>query len=236
MIQESVGSKKKRVLEMIKRLKKKFPDAQIELNFKNPIELLVAVILSAQCTDKRVNLVTPVLFKKYKTVKDYAKANVKTFEKEIHSTGFYRAKAKSIIGACREIVKRFGGKVPNQMEDLVTLPGVGRKTANVILGNVYGIPGIVVDTHMKRIANRLKLTNHEDPVKIEFELNDVIPKKEWTLFSHLIIWHGRRTCFARKPNCADCLVNDLCPSREDVKQVSVGLKKAVLLNDYQRTN
>ncbi|MBI4358619.1 MAG: endonuclease III [Candidatus Omnitrophica bacterium] len=225
MIAESLDSKKKRALEMIKRLKKKFPEARIELHFKNPIELLVAVILSAQCTDKRVNMVTPALFKKYKTAKDYAKANPKTFEKEIHSTGFYRAKAKSIIGSMKEIVKRFDGKVPNRMQDLIPLPGIGRKTANVILGNVYGIPGLVVDTHMKRVANRLGLTNQQDPVKIEFELNEIIPKKEWTLFSHLIIWHGRRTCFARKPNCAECTINELCPSREDIKQVPVGLKK-----------
>ena len=193
MITENVVSKKKRALEIIKRLKKKFPDADIELKFKSPIQLLVATILSAQCTDKRVNLVTPVLFKKYKTVKDYANANVKTFEKEVHSTGFYRAKTKNIIGASKAILKQFGGKIPNRMEDLVTLPGVGRKTANVILGNFFDTPGLVVDTHMKRIANRLGLTQQQDPGKIEFELNEIIPQKEWTLFSHLIIWHGRRT-------------------------------------------
>ena len=193
MITENVVSKKKRALEIIKPLKKKFPDADIELKFKSPIQLLVATILSAQCTDKRVNLVTPVLFKKYKTVKDYANANVKTFEKEVHSTGFYRAKTKNIIGASKAILKQFGGKIPNRMEDLVTLPGVGRKTANVILGNFFDTPGLVVDTHMKRIANRLGLTQQQDPGKIEFELNEIIPQKEWTLFSHLIIWHGRRT-------------------------------------------
>ena len=225
MISESLESKKKRALEIIKRLKNKFPEAKIELNFKNPIALVVATILSAQCTDKRVNMVTPHLFKKYKTAKDYANANIRTFEKEIHSTGFYRAKAKNIIGCMKEIVKRFSGKVPNRMEDLVALPGIGRKTANVILGNIYGVPGLVVDTHMNRVANRLGLTDQQDPVKIEFELNEIIPKKEWTLFSHLIIWHGRRTCFARKPKCVECYLNDLCPSRQDVKQVSVGLKK-----------
>ena len=225
MVAENMESKKKRALEIVKRLKKKFPDAHIELQFKNPLELLVATILSAQCTDKRVNLVTPAVFKKYKTAKDYAQANVKTFEQEIKSTGFYRAKARSIIGCAKEMVKRFDGKVPNRMEDLVTFPGIGRKTANVILGNVFGIPGIVVDTHVKRIANRLALTNQEDPVKIEFELNEIIPKKDWVQFSHLIIWHGRRTCFARKPNCAECVINNLCPSREDVKDVSVGLKR-----------
>lgn len=225
MIAETIESKKKRALEMIKRLRKKFPDAAIELHFKNPMQLVVATILSAQCTDKRVNLVTPALFKKYKTAKDYARANVKTFEREIHSTGFYHAKAKNIIGCAKGLMKRFGGSVPNQMEDLITLPGVGRKTANVILGNLFNIPGLVVDTHMKRIANRLGLTHQQDPGKIELELNEIIQKKDWTQFSHLIIWHGRRTCFARNPKCAECVVNILCPSRQDVKQVAVGLKK-----------
>ena len=224
---ESIESKKKRAIEIIECLKKKFPEAGIELHFKNQVELLVATILSAQCTDKRVNMVTPSLFKKYKTVKDYANANPKTFEKEIHSTGFFRAKAKNIIGCAKEIVKRFGGQVPNQMEDLVTLPGIGRKTANVILGNIFDIPGLVVDTHMKRIANRLGLTDKQDPEKIEFALNEIVPKKDWTLFSHLIIWHGRRTCFARNPNCAQCTINTLCPSRGDVREVSVGLKTEI---------
>ena len=227
MIAESLESRKKRTLDIIERLKEKFPDARIELNFKNPAQLVVATILSAQCTDKRVNMVTPALFKKYKSAKDFANANIKTFEKEIHSTGFYRAKARNIIGCMKEIVKRFSGKVPNRMEDLTTLPGVGRKTANVILGNIFGVPGLVVDTHMKRIANRLGLTREQDPQKIEFELNEIVPKKDWTLFSHLIIWHGRRTCFARKPKCVECVVNTLCPSREDVRQVSVGLKTEV---------
>ncbi len=227
MIAESLESKKKRALEIIKGLEKKFPEAQIELNFQNPIQLVVATILSAQCTDKRVNMVTPALFKKYKTEKDFANANVKTFEKEIHSTGFYRAKTKNIIGCMKGIIKHFGGKVPNRMEDLITLPGIGRKTANVVLGNIFGIPGLVVDTHMRRIANRLGLTNKQDPGKIEFELNEIVPKKDWTLFSHLIIWHGRRTCFARKPKCTDCIVNTLCPSREDIKEVSVGLVKKI---------
>jgi endonuclease-3 len=225
MARENIESKKKRALRIIKCLKKNYPAAKIELNFKNPIQLVVAVILSAQCTDKRVNLITPPLFKKYKTVKDYANANVKAFEKAIHSAGFYRAKTKSIIGCAQELEKRFGGKIPGRMEDLVTLPGVGRKTANVILGNVFDTPGLVVDTHMKRLANRLDLTREQDPVKIEFALNEVIPKKEWTLFSHLIIWHGRRTCFARSPKCSECSIHDLCPSREDIQNVSVGLQK-----------
>ncbi|MBI4395101.1 MAG: endonuclease III [Candidatus Omnitrophica bacterium] len=224
MIAESLESKKKRTLEIIKRLKKTFPEAAIELHFKNPIQLVVATILSAQCTDKRVNMVTPALFKKYKTAKDYARANVRSFEKAIHSTGFYRAKARNIIGCMKEIMKRFGGKVPNRMEDLVSLPGIGRKTANVILGNIFDVPGLVVDTHMKRIANRLALTRHQDPQKIEFELNEIVPQKDWSLFSHLIIWHGRRICFARKPNCPECPINTLCPSRQDVAHAAVGLK------------
>ncbi len=224
MIQENIESKKKRALEIINRLKKTFPDAAIELHFKNPVQLVVATILSAQCTDKRVNLVTPYLFKKYKTAKDYARASARTFEKEIYSTGFYRAKAKSIIGCMKEIVKRLSGKVPDRMEDLVTLPGVGRKTANVILGNIFDVPGLVVDTHMKRIANRLALTSQQDPHKIELELNEIVPQKEWSLFSHLIIWHGRRICFARNPKCFECPINTLCPSRQDVAHVAVGLK------------
>ena len=225
MVNENIESKKNRVLEIVKRLRKAIPDAKIALRFKNPLELLVATILSAQCTDQRVNMVTESLFKKYKTTSDYARANLKTFEKEIHSTGFYKAKAKSIIGCAKELVRRFDGKAPNRMEDLVTLPGVGRKTANVILGNAFDVPGIVVDTHMKRVAFRLGFTGETDPDKIEFELNKIVPEKDWIEFSHLIIWHGRLSCFARKPKCADCAVNSLCPSREDVKQVSVGFKR-----------
>lgn len=213
-MKESLEGKKKRALEIIKRLKRDLPDAKIALSFKNPVELLVAVILSAQCTDKRVNMVTPALFKKYKTVKDFAEADIKELEQAVHSTGFYKAKAKSITNSAKELVKRFGGKVPGRMEDLVTLPGVGRKTANVILGNVFDVPGLVVDTHMKRLANRLGLTAQQDPVKIEFDLMEIIPKKDWTQFSHLIIHHGRKTCFARKPKCAECVINSLCPSRE----------------------
>ena len=213
-MKESLEAKQKRAREIIKQLAKDLPDAKIALHFKNPIELLVSVILSAQCTDKRVNLVTPALFKKYKTVNDYAQADSKEFERAIYSTGFYKAKAKSITNAAKELLKRFNGKVPNRMEDLVTLPGVGRKTANVILGNVFGVPGLVVDTHMKRIANRLNLTTEQDPVKIEFALHKIIPQKDWTQFSHLIIHHGRKTCFARSPKCGECVINSLCPSRE----------------------
>ncbi|OGW77311.1 MAG: endonuclease III [Omnitrophica bacterium RIFCSPHIGHO2_02_FULL_49_9] len=215
MAVESFASKQKRARAIIRRLKETFPDSVIELKFKNPFQLLAATILSAQCTDKRVNQVTPALFKKYRTVEHFAHADPDTFEREIYSTGFFRAKTKSIIGCAQEIVRRFAGKVPARMEDLTTLPGVGRKTANVILGNVFDIPGVVVDTHVKRISNRLGLTNHHDPVKIEFDLQKVIPPNEWTEFSLLLIKHGRRTCFARKPRCSDCRINSLCPSRED---------------------
>src|SRR3989338_7989589 len=210
---ESIRSKRKRAHEIIKRLKKKIPDAKIALVFKNPTELLVATILSAQCTDKRVNMVTADLFKKYKTARDYADADSAMFESEILSTGFYKAKAKNIIGAANEIVKRFNGKVPDRMEYLVTLPGVGRKTANVILGNAYGIPGIAVDTHMIRLSYRLGFTEETDPEKIEFDLYEIIPEKEWVDVNHLIIWHGRLTCVARKTKCEGCVVNDLCPKK-----------------------
>ena len=173
MIAEDFDSKKKRALAIMNGLRKAIPDPAIELHFKNPMQLLVSTILSAQCTDKRVNMVTPALFKKYETAEDFARANVKTLEKEIHSTGFYRAKTRSIIGSAKEIVKRFGGNVPNRMEDLLTLPGVARKTANVILGNAFDTPGLVVDTHVKRISNRLGLTSQHDPVKIQFYLQKI---------------------------------------------------------------
>lgn len=175
----------------------------------------MAVILSAQCTDKRVNRVTPALFRKYRTAGDYAKADPKTFEEEIHSTGFYKNKSKNILASARELVARHSGKVPNTLEELVKLPGVGRKTANAILGNAFGVPGICVDTHMIRINQRLGLTKNADPVKIEFDLMEVVDRKKWTEYSHLIIHHGRVRCFARRPDCLNCSINDLCPSRED---------------------
>ncbi|MBI4388498.1 MAG: endonuclease III [Candidatus Omnitrophica bacterium] len=216
MMRESLEKRKKRASQAIRLLRKAIPEHKIALHFRNPLELLVATILSAQCTDKRVNMVTPALFRKYKTANDYAEADLKTFEQEIRSTGFYKAKAKSITNCAKELAKRFSGKVPNRMEDLATLPGVGRKTANVILGNAFGIPGIVVDTHMKRVSFRLGFTDKTDPEKIEFDLNEIIPQKDWVEFSHLMIWHGRLTCFARKPNCKTCSINKICPSREDI--------------------
>lgn len=203
---------KDRAKKIFAILKKEIPDARCALNHKNPLELLVATILSAQCTDKRVNEVTQTLFQKYWTAKDYASTPPKTFEQEIHSTGFYKNKAKSIIACCKMLVEKHKGEVPKTMEELTRLPGIGRKTANVILGTAFNIPGIVVDTHVKRLANRMEFTKNSDPDKIELDLMELIPKEDWTSFSHTLIWHGRRTCFAIKPNCPECKVNHLCPS------------------------
>jgi len=200
-----------RVAKIIPLLSKRHPDAACALHFKNPLELLVATILSAQCTDVRVNQVTKDLFGKYKTAQDYARARPERLEDDVRSTGFYKNKAKSIINCCKKIVEKHGGKVPGTMEELVALDGIGRKTANVILGNAFGVPGITVDTHVKRVAYRMDLTRHQDPVKIECDLMELVPREEWTRFSHLIIFHGRYTCAARKPRCAECVVETLCP-------------------------
>jgi endonuclease-3 len=200
----------KRVKEIIKILSKEIPDTRIALKFYNPLELLIATILSAQCTDVKVNQVTVDLFKKYRSAEDYAGADLQKLEGEIHSTGFYRNKAKSIQKCCQELIERFGGKIPNTLEDLVTLPGVGRKTANVILGNAFGIPGIVVDTHVHRVSQRIGLTKNNDPTKIEFDLMEIVPEEEWTHFSNLLVWHGRRTCMARKPLCEICSIRKWC--------------------------
>jgi endonuclease-3 len=195
---------KKRVREIIKALSKEIPDSKIALKFSNPFELLIATILSAQCTDVKVNQVTADLFKKYRSVKDYAEAHMAELEEDIRPTGFYRNKAKSIQKCCQQLLARFGGKVPKSLEEMVTLPGVGRKTANVILGNAFGMPGIVVDTHVQRVSQRIGLTKNTDPVKIEFDLMEIVPKEEWTHFSNLLVWHGRRTCMARRPLCEQC--------------------------------
>src|SRR4030066_875795 len=200
----------KRVKEIIKILSKEIPDTRIALKFYNPLELLIATILSAQCTDVKVNQVTVDLFKKYRSAKDYAESNLAKLEEEIRPTGFYRNKARSIQKCCQELVKRFAGEVPRTLEELVTLPGVGRKTANVILGNTFGIPGIVVDTHVSRVSQRIGLTENSDPVKIEFDLMEIVPKDEWTHFSNLLIWHGRKICVARKPLCEICPIVKLC--------------------------
>ena len=189
-----------------------YPDAHCELNFSTPLELLIATILSAQCTDKRVNMVTPVLFARYQTAADYAAADRADLEKIIQSTGFFRAKANSILGLGQALCDRFGGQVPGNLADLVTLPGVGRKTANVVLGNAFGVPGITVDTHFARLARRFGWTRQADPDKIEAEVGVLIPRSEWTILSHRMIWHGRRVCQARKPACGACALARLCPS------------------------
>ncbi len=223
-MKESIGDRKKRVLKIFKILKRAFPGIRCALHFKDPWQLLVATILSAQCTDKRVNLVTPALFKKYPTLRAYLKARPKSFQQDIRSTGFYKNKARNILAAAKAVLEKFHGEVPPRMEDLVTLPGVGRKTANVILGNAFGIPGISVDTHMIRINRLLGLTRNTDPVKIEFDLMELVPRKDWTLYSHLIIHHGRVCCFARKPDCPHCPIILLCPSAGKVRRRGMGLK------------
>ena len=195
-------------------LKKTYPRAKIALEFVNPLELLIATILSAQCTDARVNLVTKDLFKKYRSPKDWAAADLTQIESDIKSTGFYRNKARSIKDACTRIVEEFAGRVPNNMDDLLTLPGVGRKTANCVLGDAFGIPGITCDTHVIRLSRRLALSENSDPVKLEFDLAEIVPRKHWTLFSHLLISHGRTICKARKPNCPDCPIAEYCPSAD----------------------
>ncbi|GAA0968832.1 endonuclease III [Acrocarpospora macrocephala] len=189
-----------------------YPDAHCELDFGNPLELLVATILSAQCTDKRVNMVTPILFAKYRTAVDYASADREELEQIIKSTGFFRAKTNSIMGMAQALCDRYGGDVPGKLKDLVTLPGVGRKTANVVLGNAFGVPGLTVDTHFQRLTRRFGWLDETDPVKIEHEVGTLIPKAQWTMFSHRIIWHGRRICNARKPACGACPLTALCPS------------------------
>ncbi len=215
MTRESKEAKKRRLAKMTAILKKKFPNPRTALNYSNPVELLVATILSAQCTDQRVNTVTKDLFKKYKTAEDYANAPQKVFEKEIRSTGFFRNKAKSVRAAGKRLLEHFGGNVPEDMDQLLTLPGVARKTANVVLGDAFGKQeGIVVDTHVSRVAQRLNLTTHNNNQgdKIEKDLMALVPRKDWTVCAHLLILHGRQICTARKPNCESCLINSLCPS------------------------
>jgi endonuclease III len=204
---------KKRVKRLIGLLKKEYPDARCSLDHGNALELLVATILSAQCTDERVNVVTSTLFRKYRTWEDYASAPAAELEADIKSTGFFRNKAKSIQGACRRIGERHGGSVPRSMEELLELPGVARKTANVVLGNAYGIAsGVVVDTHVARLSERLGLTREKAPEKIEQDLAALLPKADWILFPHLLIAHGRKVCKARGPLCGECVLAKLCPS------------------------
>lgn len=213
MPRESFPDRQARTLKIIASLRKTYPTAHCELNFSNPLELLVATILSAQCTDKRVNIVTAELFKKFRRASDYAEAPQSEIEEIIKTTGFFRNKAKNIQACCRKLVELHGGAVPRTMEELIHLDGVGRKTANVVLGNVFHINvGVVVDTHVGRLSLRLGLTKETNPEKVEQDLMKLVPREQWTLFSHWLIWHGRRRCSARKPDCAACEIRALCPT------------------------
>ena len=212
MPRESTTDKFERTQKILSALKRIYPDAHCELNFENPLQLLVATILSAQCTDKRVNLVTAELFKKFHTAKDFAQAPLTEIEEAVKSTGFFRNKAKNIQACCAALVQEFGGEVPRTMDELHALAGVGRKTANVVLGNAFGINvGVVVDTHVTRLSNRLGLAKGTDAVKLEQYLMKLVPQADWCLFSHQLIWHGRRRCDARKPACASCEIKNFCP-------------------------
>jgi endonuclease-3 len=212
MSRESTAAKLARTQKIISALPQIYPNAHCELNFSNPLELLVATILSAQCTDKRVNLVTAELFKKYRSAQDFAAAPLADIEAAVKSTGFFRNKAKNIQTCCAALVEKFGGEVPRTMDELHALAGVGRKTANVVLGNAFGLNvGVVVDTHVTRLANRLGLAQGTDAVKLEQELMQLVPQPQWAQFSHWLIWHGRRRCDARKPDCANCEIKYLCP-------------------------
>ncbi|MGH7497513.1 MAG: endonuclease III [Gemmatimonadales bacterium] len=213
MKRETRAERDGRAKLIFKRLARTYPDATCALNYRNAFELLCATILSAQCTDVRVNIVTPTLFARYPTPQALAAAVPGEVQEIIKSTGFFRNKTKSLIGMAQALVADHGGEVPRSMEDLRTLPGVGRKTANVILGNAFGInEGVTVDTHVTRLSRRLGLTRHEDPVKIELDLMKLFPRKDWSLLSHLLIFHGRRICIARRPRCRECVLNDICPS------------------------
>jgi endonuclease-3 len=204
---------KERTQQIIRGLKKQYPEATCALNHTNPLELLIATILSAQCTDERVNIVTSTLFRKYRKAEDYMAVPREQLERDINSVTFFRNKAKSIQEACRLLIEKHNGKLPQTLEELVELPGVGRKTANVVLGTAFGIPtGVVVDTHVARVSQRLGLTENKQPEKIEVDLMELVPQKEWIDFSHRLIWHGRRICQARKPACADCNLEKFCPS------------------------
>ncbi len=212
MPRETQTAKAARVRKIIAGLKSAYPNAHCELNHSNPLELLIATILSAQCTDKRVNQVTATLFKKYRTARDYLQVSPAELEQDIKTTGFFRNKARSIQACCRTLVEKFGAEVPRTMEELLQLGGVGRKTANVVLGNAFNLNyGIVVDTHVARLSLRLGLSRERDAEKIEQDLMRLVPQPQWTLFSHWLIWHGRRRCFARNPDCAGCEIRELCP-------------------------
>lgn len=208
-----IADLKKRTAEIIKRLKKAYPDAHCALNHTSPFELLIATILSAQCTDERVNIVTADLFRKYRGPEDFVKASQQELERDIHSTGFFRNKAKNIKAASQRLIEVYGGEIPQTMEEILTLGGVARKTGNVVLGNAFGIAsGVVVDTHVSRLSQRLGLTKEKTPEKIERDLQELVPKKNWVMFSHWLIFHGRQICNARKPKCMECVLANICPS------------------------
>ena len=213
MVRETLQQRQNRAQAILRSLKKEYPDAKCELDWSTPLELAVATILSAQCTDKRVNLVTPALFRKYRAAQDWAATPQETLEKEFHSTGFFRNKAKNVRALMARIDADFGGELPGDFDVLVSLPGIGRKTANLLVATVFGRPGLVVDTHFIRLSNRLGFVKNEtDATKIERALQRIVPEKNWTDWSHAMVFHGRRRCFARKPDCADCPLADLCPS------------------------
>jgi len=212
---KTAAERKSRIADILRRLNQMYPDATCALLHRNPWELLVATILSAQCTDKRVNMVTPELFAKYPTPRDFAAVKPEVLAEDIRSTGFFNNKAKSIVGAAKKVVSEFGGKVPRTIEEMLTIPGAARKTANVVLGTAYGIAsGVVVDTHVQRLSARLDLTKETDPVKIERDLMKIIPQDRWILFSHQLILHGRALCVARNPKCAECALNNLCYAKD----------------------
>jgi len=217
MPKESLQHKKARVRKLITTLKRTHPDAMLALDFSNPLELLVALILAAQARDDLVNMVTPEAFKKYRTAADYANEKEATLQEQFSRVNFYRNKTRSIQGACRALVEQFGGEVPGTVDELLTLPGVGRKTANIILGNAFGVPAIGVDTHVWRLSQRLGLTTKAKPDDIEFDLAEVVPKKDWVKFCHLLQFHGRRVCMAKNPKCPNCAINKLCPWPEKTK-------------------
>lgn len=212
MLKESQQSKRERMVQVIDRLKKEYPSAKCSLDYRDAHQLLVSTILSAQCTDKRVNMVTPGLFNKYKTVAAFAYCDVNELSEDIRSTGYHNQKAKSIQGTSLMIQEEYEGEVPSTMEDLLQLPGVGRKTANCVLGTVFNVPSMVIDTHMVRIMNLLGFTQKKNPVNIEFEIVDIAEEKNWVILTHLIIEHGRNVCIARRPQCSDCCLSDICPS------------------------
>lgn len=210
------SSAQNRVKKVLARLKKTYPNAHCELNYSGNLQLAIAAILSAQCTDKRVNVITPPLFKKYTSASDWAKTPQATLENEIRSAGFFRNKAKNIRALCAALEEKHGGEIPGDFETLVNLPGIGRKTANLLMGEGFGKPGMIVDTHCKRVSYRLGFTKHSEPTKVERDLRKIVPEKDWTHWSHCMVFHGRYCCFARRPNCPNCSIKNLCPSYETI--------------------